>query len=312
MYRSMTSQVAAISAGDRFVCWKGNLMARTDAIVLGAGIVGTSIALHLAKRGLAVALRRPPRAGRGDLLRQCRRDRGQYDLSASRFRPSLAALLRVALKQATEANYHLVVPAAGRALAAGLPRPSRPERRIETAARHAAAVRARGRRARGADGGGRRRALSAQERLAQALSQRGGLRGTRASASSRRSSGIADPRARPRRDARARAGARAGLPPRRALARRGEHHQSARADAGLCGALCALGGVVLTGDARSLHRAERGWRVETDGGPLDAARGGGRARAVGAGPARAARHPSCRSRSSAAITGISARAAMPA
>src|SRR5215475_1496087 len=45
-------------------------MARTDALVLGAGIVGTSIALHLAKRGLA-------------------------------------ALLRVALKRATEANYHL-------------------------------------------------------------------------------------------------------------------------------------------------------------------------------------------------------------
>src|SRR5271163_3440521 len=32
------------------------LMARTDAIVLGAGIVGVSVALHLAKRGLAVAL----------------------------------------------------------------------------------------------------------------------------------------------------------------------------------------------------------------------------------------------------------------
>src|SRR5262245_13407408 len=31
-------------------------MARTDAIVLGAGIVGTSIALHLARRGLAVTL----------------------------------------------------------------------------------------------------------------------------------------------------------------------------------------------------------------------------------------------------------------
>ena len=31
-------------------------MAKTDAIVLGAGIVGTSIALHLLKRGLAVAL----------------------------------------------------------------------------------------------------------------------------------------------------------------------------------------------------------------------------------------------------------------
>ena len=37
-------------------------MARCDAIVLGAGIVGTSIALHLAKRGLGVALvdRRAP------------------------------------------------------------------------------------------------------------------------------------------------------------------------------------------------------------------------------------------------------------
>ena len=31
-------------------------MARSDAIVLGAGIVGVSAALHLAKRGLAVAL----------------------------------------------------------------------------------------------------------------------------------------------------------------------------------------------------------------------------------------------------------------
>ncbi|MGZ6009089.1 MAG: FAD-dependent oxidoreductase, partial [Rhizomicrobium sp.] len=31
-------------------------MARSDIIVLGAGIVGTSIALHLVKRGLAVTL----------------------------------------------------------------------------------------------------------------------------------------------------------------------------------------------------------------------------------------------------------------
>jgi len=39
-------------------------MARTDAIMLGAGIVGTSIALHLAKRGLSVAL--IDRAGVGE------------------------------------------------------------------------------------------------------------------------------------------------------------------------------------------------------------------------------------------------------
>ncbi|KAB2872997.1 MAG: FAD-binding oxidoreductase, partial [Pseudorhodoplanes sp.] len=31
-------------------------MARTDVIVLGAGIVGASAALHLVKRGLAVTL----------------------------------------------------------------------------------------------------------------------------------------------------------------------------------------------------------------------------------------------------------------
>src|SRR5262245_17591249 len=38
------------------------VMARTDAIVLGAGMVGVSAAVHLAKRGLSVALvdRRSP------------------------------------------------------------------------------------------------------------------------------------------------------------------------------------------------------------------------------------------------------------
>ena len=40
-------------------------MARTDAIVLGAGVVGASIALHLAKRGLSVALVDKGGAGEG-------------------------------------------------------------------------------------------------------------------------------------------------------------------------------------------------------------------------------------------------------
>ena len=39
-------------------------MAHTDVIVLGAGIVGTSIAVHLAKRSLSVAL--IDRAGPGE------------------------------------------------------------------------------------------------------------------------------------------------------------------------------------------------------------------------------------------------------
>ncbi len=47
-----------------------------------------------------------------------------------------------------------------------------------------------------------------------------------------------------------------------------------------------LGGIMLKGDALTLHRTGSNWRVDTDEGPLDAARGGGRARALGAGPAR--------------------------
>ena len=58
-------------------------MARTDVIVLGAGIVGTSIALHLAKRGLAVALidRRGP--GEETSYGNAGVDRGQHDVSAA-------------------------------------------------------------------------------------------------------------------------------------------------------------------------------------------------------------------------------------
>src|SRR5215468_4193401 len=90
-------------------CLERNTMARVDAIVLGAGIVGTSIGLHLAKRGLAVALvdRRAPG-----------RDR----------------------------------------------------------APDAPVVRARSRRARGAARGGRCGTFFAQDRLAQALSQRSRIR----------------------------------------------------------------------------------------------------------------------------------------
>ena len=66
-------------------------MARTDAIVLGAGIVGISAALHLAKRGLAVALVDRRGARRGNLLRQRRDHRRQY---AVRRMPSRRASAR--------------------------------------------------------------------------------------------------------------------------------------------------------------------------------------------------------------------------
>src|SRR5436853_708165 len=85
---------------------RGLPMARTDALVLGAGIVGTSIAFHLAKRGLAVALidRRGP--GEETSYGNAGVIEGNT-LLPHPFPESLSALMRVGLKQATEANYHL-------------------------------------------------------------------------------------------------------------------------------------------------------------------------------------------------------------
>src|SRR4029078_12181329 len=81
-------------------------MARTDAMVLGAGIVGTSIALHLARRGLSVAL--IDRAGIGE---QTSYGNAGIIEGNSIFPPavpsSVSALLRIAFKRASEANYHV-------------------------------------------------------------------------------------------------------------------------------------------------------------------------------------------------------------
>jgi D-amino-acid dehydrogenase len=81
-------------------------VAQTDAIVLGAGIVGTSIALHLAKRGRSVALldRGPP--GEGTSYGNSGIIDGNTIFPAA-FPTDWAALARVALKRAPEANYHL-------------------------------------------------------------------------------------------------------------------------------------------------------------------------------------------------------------
>jgi len=80
-------------------------MARTDAIVLGAGIVGTSVALQLAKRGLSVAL--IDRGGVGEQTSYGNSGviEGSTILPPA-FPSSLSSLMRVALKRASEANYH--------------------------------------------------------------------------------------------------------------------------------------------------------------------------------------------------------------
>ncbi len=146
-------------------------VARTDAIVLGAGIVGTSVALQLAKRGLSVAL--VDRAGVGEATSYGNSGviEGSTILPPA-FPSSLWALARVALKRASDANYHWsylpkVAPWLLAFRANSTPRAPGGKR-----AGKPAAVCARARRARDADAGIRRRALFAQDRLDEALSRR--------------------------------------------------------------------------------------------------------------------------------------------
>src|SRR5690606_9107311 len=81
-------------------------MARTDAIVLGAGIVGTSVALHLARRGMSVAL--VDRAAPGE---QTSFGNAGIIEGNTVFPPTFpsdpATLIRIVFKRAALANYHL-------------------------------------------------------------------------------------------------------------------------------------------------------------------------------------------------------------
>src|SRR3974377_384832 len=107
-------------------------MAPTAPIVLVAGIVGTSVALHLAKRDLTVAL--IDRAGVGE---QTSYGNAGIIEGNTVFPPAfpvgLATLTRIAFKRASEANYHLsFLPRVAPWLMA-FRAASRPERLNETA-----------------------------------------------------------------------------------------------------------------------------------------------------------------------------------
>ena len=107
-------------------------MARTDATVLGAGIVGTSVALQLAKRGMSVAL-----IDRGGVGEETSYGNSGVIEGSTTFPPafpsSLTALMRVALKQSSDANYHLsFLPQAAPWLLA-FRAASRPDRILEEA-----------------------------------------------------------------------------------------------------------------------------------------------------------------------------------
>jgi D-amino-acid dehydrogenase len=79
---------------------------RTDILVLGAGIVGTSVALHLAGRGLKVALIDRDAPGEATSYGNAGIIEG-HTVFPPAFPSDVKTLLQIALKRATIADYHL-------------------------------------------------------------------------------------------------------------------------------------------------------------------------------------------------------------
>jgi D-amino-acid dehydrogenase len=242
-------------------------MARTDAIVLGAGIVGTSIALHLAKRGLSVAL-----VDRGKVGEETSYGNAGVIESSTILPPafpsSLRALLRVAFKRASDANYHLgFLPHAAPWLWA-FRAYSQPKRIAETARLNRPLF---------------ARALSEHEELMRESGALDLLRKTgwlklyrgKLPAISELEFRLADEFGLPLEQVDV-AGAQALEPSLRPVFERAVFWpRAASISDPLALTLAyarrfgALGGVTVQGDARTLHRSGGGWRVETDAGGID-------------------------------------------
>ena len=245
-------------------------MARTDVLVLGAGIVGTSIALHLAKRGLAAALIDRAGAGEGTSYGNAGIIEGNT-IFPQAFPSDLGLLARIALKRAPVANYHAgFLPHVAPWLAA-FHAWSRPQRLVETATLmrpfFARAV-------------AEHEALMAESGAASYLRKTGWLKLFR---EDRSFAGTARER-----DLAARFGitttvmdldaARALEPSLEPVFRHAiflPDVVSVSNPLALTRAYAqrfsALGGVLLTGDARTLRRDGIRWRVTTDGGVVEAA-----------------------------------------
>jgi len=246
----------------------GDSMARVDAIVLGAGIVGTSIALHLGKRGLAVALvdRRAP--GEETSYGNAGVIEGNTVFPPA-FPSDSIALLRIALKRAPEANYHLsFLPHVGPWLMQ-FRAASRPERLVETARlirplfAHALVE---------------HEALLAEAGAERFLRKTGWLklyRSDRAFDALKREFALAQEFGMPQHvldpD-----GARELEPSLAPVFRHAVHWPRAASitnplavTQAYASRFAALGGVVMRGDARALRRVNAHWRLETPEGPLD-------------------------------------------
>ena len=244
-------------------------MARTDAIVLGAGIVGTSIALHLAKRGMSVAL--IDRAGVGE---QTSYGNAGIIEGNTVFPPAfpadVGALVRIALKRASEANYQLsFLPQIAPWLMA-FRAASQPRRLVETARLirplFSRAV-------------AEHETMLAEAGASHYLRKTGWLKVYRSEhgfAALKREFDLAAQFGLPLQslDAKGALALEPSLNPVFAHAVFWPQAASVSNPLGVTRAYAArfgaLGGVTLKGDARSLHRNGSRWRVETNEGGIDA------------------------------------------
>ena len=244
-------------------------MARTDAMVLGAGIVGTSVALHLAKRGLSVAL-----VDRAEIGEQTSYGNAGIIEGNTIFPPAFpshfGALLRIAFKRASEANYHFsflphVLPWLLAFRAA-----SRPDRLMDTARlirplfSHAVAE---------------HEALMIESGAMHYLRKTGWLkvyRGEKSFAALAPEFDLAAKVGLPL-NALDTSGAQALEPSLNPVFAKAVFWPEAASVSNPLGVtrayaarLAALGGVLVSGDARSLHRTGTRWRVDTAEGAIDA------------------------------------------
>jgi D-lysine oxidase len=244
-------------------------VARTDVIVLGAGIVGTSIGVHLMKRGLAVALIDRGGPGEGTSYGNAGVIEGNTVFPPA-FPSDSWERLRVVLKRSPLANYHLsFLPKVAPWLAAFYAA-SQPSRLVETARRIRPLM---------ARAVAEHEALSGEAGAERYFRRTGWLklyRTDRGFAAQRRELqlakdfGIANV-------ALDRDGAR-GLEPSLAPVFRHAVHWTGAVSISnplavtraYAARFAALGGLSFSGDALSLHRLDPHWRVDTTAGPVDA------------------------------------------
>jgi len=244
-------------------------VAHADIIVLGAGIVGTSVAVHLAKRGVSVALVDRAGPGEGTSYGNTGIIEGNTIFPAA-FPSKWSDVVRIALKRAPQANYHLsFLPQVAPWLAA-FRAASQPARLVETAhvMRPLFARAVSEHEALSADAGGERY-----------LRRLGWLKLYR---SDRAFAALA-----PELELAARFGianmpldrdAALALEPSLAPVFRHAVHWTGAVSVtnplaltrAYAARFAALGGLTLSGDARTLHRSNSYWRVDTAAGPLDA------------------------------------------